>query len=225
MIIFKNVTKVYSHGITALRDVTLKISNGEFVFLVGPTGAGKSTFLKLLYRAEIPTTGKLRVNDMDLTSMRKAKIPTLRRMIGIVFQDFKLLKDRSVFENLAFALRAVGVTSRLQIQEDIEDALKKVRLLRKKNIYVYRLSGGEQQRVAIARALINRPKILIADEPTGNLDPNTSLSIMDILQDLNLRGTTIIMASHDKMIVDKMKRRVVRMDAGSIVEDVDMGVY
>ncbi len=222
MIRLYRVTKRYPHGVVALRNITLEIDKGEFVFLVGPTGAGKSTLLKLIYRAELPTSGDVIVDGKNLVKMKDSQVPYLRRKIGVVFQDFKLLRDRTVFENVAFALRVTGAR---EIKDTVYEALKMVNLLRKKDEFPNRLSGGEQQRVSIARAIVNDPRILITDEPTGNLDPDSSWSIMELLQELNYRGTTIIMASHDKMIVDKMKKRVVRMEAGRIIEDVEKGVY
>ncbi len=222
MIRLYRVTKRYPHGVVALRNITLEIDKGEFVFLVGPTGAGKSTLLKLIYRAELPTSGDVIVDGKNLVKMKDSQVPYLRRKIGVVFQDFKLLRDRTVFENVAFALRVTGAR---EIKDTVYEALKMVNLLRKKDEFPNRLSGGEQQRVSIARAIVNDPRILITDEPTGNLDPDSSWSIMELLQELNYRGTTIIMASHNKMIVDKMKKRVVRMEAGRIIEDVEKGVY
>ncbi len=222
MIKLYRVTKKYPHGVVALRNVTLEIDKGEFVFLVGPTGAGKTTLLKLIYRAELPTSGDVIVDGKNLVKMKQSQVPYLRRKIGIVFQDFKLLRDRTVFENVAFALRVTGARD---IKERVHHALRMVNLLRKKDDFPNKLSGGEQQRVSIARAIINDPHILITDEPTGNLDPDSSWSVMELLQELNYRGTTIIMASHNKMIVDKMGKRVVRMEAGRIVEDVLKGVY
>ncbi len=222
MIRLYRVTKKYPHGVVALRNITLEINKGEFVFLVGPTGAGKSTLLKLIYRAELPTTGDVIVDGKNLIKMKQGQVPYFRRRIGVVFQDFKLLRDRTVFENVAFALRVTGARD---IKERVTTALRMVNLLRKKDEFPNKLSGGEQQRVSIARAIVNDPHILITDEPTGNLDPDSSWSVMELLQDLNFRGTTIIMASHNKMIVDKMGKRVVRMEYGRIVEDVAKGVY
>ncbi len=222
MIKLYRVTKKYPHGVVALRNITLEIDKGEFVFLVGPTGAGKSTLLKLIYRAELPTSGDVIVDGKNLIKMRQGQVPYFRRKIGVVFQDFKLLRDRTVFENVAFALRVTGARD---IKERVTTALRMVNLLRKKDEFPNKLSGGEQQRVSIARAIVNDPHILITDEPTGNLDPDSSWSVMELLQDLNFRGTTIIMASHNKMIVDKMGKRVVRMESGRIVEDVEKGVY
>ncbi len=222
MIKLYRVTKKYPHGVVALRNITLEIEKGEFVFLVGPTGAGKSTLLKLIYRAELPTTGDIVVDGKNLIKMKQGQVPYFRRRIGVVFQDFKLLRDRTVFENVAFALRVTGARD---IKERVTAALRMVNLLRKKDEFPNKLSGGEQQRVSIARAIVNDPRILITDEPTGNLDPDSSWSVMELLQELNFRGTTIIMASHNKMIVDKMGKRVVRMEAGRVIEDVMKGVY
>lgn len=224
MIKLYRVTKKYPHGVVALRNVTLEIDKGEFVFLVGPTGAGKTTLLKLIYRAELPTQGDVVVIGRNLAKMKQGQVPFLRRQIGIVFQDFKLLRDRTVFENVAFALRVTGA-DRDYIKKKVQETLRMVNLLRKKDDFPNKLSGGEQQRVSIARAIVNDPRILITDEPTGNLDPDSSWSIMELLQHLNYRGTTIIMASHNKSIVDKMRKRVIRMEAGSIVKDSMRGVY
>ena len=222
MIRLYRVTKKYPHGVVALRNVSLEIEKGEFVFLVGPTGAGKSTLLKLIYRAELPTSGDVIVDGKNLVKMRASELPYHRRKIGIVFQDFKLLRDRTVFENVAFALR---VTGKRDIKERVRDVLHMVNLYRKKDDFPNRLSGGEQQRVSIARAIVNDPHILITDEPTGNLDPDSSWSIMELLQELNFKGTTVIMASHNKSIVDRMEKRVIRMEAGRIVDDTLKGVY
>ena len=222
MIRLYRVTKKYPHGVVALRNVSLEIEKGEFVFLVGPTGAGKSTLLKLIYRAELPTSGDVIVDGKNLVKMRASELPYHRRKIGIVFQDFKLLRDRTVFENVAFALR---VTGKRDIKERVRDVLHMVNLYRKKDDFPNRLSGGEQQRVSIARAIVNEPHILITDEPTGNLDPDSSWSIMELLQELNFKGTTVIMASHNKSIVDRMQKRVIRMEAGRIVDDTLKGVY
>jgi len=222
MIRLFRVTKIYPHGVRALRNISLKIEKGEFVFLVGPTGAGKSTLLKLIYRAELPTEGDVIVDGKNLIKMRQSQVPYLRRKIGIVFQDFKLLRDRTVFENVAFALRVTGARD---VKQRVYDTLRMVNLLRKKSNFPNELSGGEQQRVSIARAIVNDPRILITDEPTGNLDPDSSWSVMELLMELNFRGTTIIMASHNKMIVDRMGKRVVRMKAGEIIEDTLKGVY
>lgn len=222
MIRLYRVTKKYPHGVVALRNVSLEIEKGEFVFLVGPTGAGKTTLLKLIYRAELPTSGDVIVDGKNLVKMRASELPYHRRKIGIVFQDFKLLRDRTVFENIAFALRVTGVRD---IKKRVHDVLHMVNLYRKKDDFPNRLSGGEQQRVSIARAIVNEPHILITDEPTGNLDPDSSWSIMELLQELNIKGTTVIMASHNKSIVDKMGKRVIRMEAGRIVDDTLKGVY
>ncbi len=222
MIRLYRVTKKYPHGVVALRNVSLEIEKGEFVFLVGPTGAGKSTLLKLIYRAELPTGGDVIVDGKNLVKMRASELPYHRRKIGVVFQDFKLLRDRTVFENVAFALRVTGVRD---IKKRVHDVLHMVNLYRKKDDFPNRLSGGEQQRVSIARAIVNDPHILITDEPTGNLDPDSSWSIMELLQELNFKGTTVIMASHNKSIVDRMEKRVIRMEAGRIVDDTLKGVY
>ena len=213
MIEFVNVVKKYEHDVTAIDNVNLKIDKGEFVFLVGPSGSGKSTFLRLLIKEDEPTSGKILVDGKDITRLKKKEIPFLRRKIGFVFQDFRLLYDRTVEENIIFALRV------------IKSVLQMVGLNGKEKFYPNQLSGGEQQRVALARALATKPPILIADEPTGNLDPRTAEEIFKTLQEINARGTTILVVTHAKDIVDKMNKRVIALDHGKIIKDEARGVY
>lgn len=224
MIEMENVSKYYDKKVEALTDVNLKIDKGEFVFLVGPSGAGKSTFIKMLYREVLPSSGKIVVDGWEVTSMKRRHIPKLRRSIGVVFQDYHLLQDRTVYENVAFAMRVVESSSR-EIKSRVPRLLNMVGIDHRRDYTVSKLSGGEKQRAAIARALINQPAILITDEPTGNLDPETSQDIMELLQRINLQGTTIIMATHDREIVDKMKQRVIRIDNGQVVRDMVRGGY
>lgn len=219
-----DVSFVYPNGAEALRDVNLRVEKGEFVFLVGPTGTGKSTLLKLIYCAEYPTKGKVIVWGRDVSRLSRREIPLLRRRLGIVFQDFRLIPTRTVWENIAFALKAIGM-GRREICRKVPEVLEVVGLSDKASAYPAQLSGGEQQRVAIARAIVNNPLILLADEPTGNLDPDTSLDIVNLLIRINLMGTTIIAATHDKYIVDKVKKRVVTLNNGTIVSDKERGVY
>lgn len=218
MIELKEVTKEYSKGIAALNGVSLKIEPGEFVFVVGDSGAGKSTFIRLLLRELEPTSGEIRVMGKSLNEMTHRAIPFYRRKIGVVFQDFRLLKDRNVYENVAFALRVTETPSRV-IKKKVPAALSLVGLAQKYKSFPNELSGGEQQRVAIARAIVNEPSILIADEPTGNLDPSNSWEIMKLLQEANDRGTTVIVVTHNIEIVKAMKKRVITMDKGVIVSD------
>ena len=224
MIEFKNVTKVYEDGTIALKNVNLVIKKGEFVFLVGPSGSGKSTLIKLLIR-EIPvTTGSIFVAGRNICNLKASRIPQLRRNIGYVFQDFKLLPNKTIFENVAFALEVIGKPA-YAIRVQVPQVLKLVGLANKVNSYPHQLSAGEQQRISIARAFVNRPPILLADEPTGNLDPATSDGIMKLLSRINLIGTTVAMASHDKSIVNSMRRRVVELEEGEIIRDQKRGVY
>ncbi len=224
MIEFKNVTKVYEDGTIALKNVNLVIKKGEFVFLVGPSGSGKSTLIKLLIR-EIPvTTGSIFVAGRNICNLKASRIPQLRRNIGYVFQDFKLLPNKTIFENVAFALEVIGKPA-YAIRVQVPQVLKLVGLANKINSYPHQLSAGEQQRISIARAFVNRPPILLADEPTGNLDPATSDGIMKLLSRINLIGTTVAMASHDKSIVNSMRRRVVELEEGEIIRDQKRGVY
>ena len=224
MIRFEDVTKQYKDEVVALRQVNLEVGKGEFVFLVGPSGSGKSTFLKLLLRDEVATEGRVLVAGRDIGSLSSWKIPQLRRNIGCVFQDFKLLPNKTVYENVAFALEVIGV-SRHVVRNQVPQMLDLVGLGKKMNDLPSELSGGEQQRVCIARAFVNRPLILLADEPTGNLDPSTSEGIMRLLHRINRTGTTVVMATHDRGIVDRMRQRVIELDRGSVVRDQDRGVY
>ena len=224
MILFENVTKIYKGDVVALRDITVEAQKGEFVFLVGPSGSGKSTFLRLLLHEESPTDGRIVVAGRDITRLAPWKIPQLRRNIGCVFQDFKLLPNKTVFENVAFAMEVIGRPSHL-VQSQVPQVLDLVGLAKKMDRFPDELSGGEQQRVSIARAFVNRPLILLADEPTGNLDPGTTVGIMRILDRINRTGTTIVMATHDQRIVDAMRRRVVELDRGYMVRDQARGVY
>ena len=226
VITFDHVTKTYpaQPKKPALSDVTLQIFAGEFIFLVGHSGSGKSTFIRLLTREIKPTSGKIYVADEDLTTMRNWRVPYLRRNIGCVFQDFKLLPNKTVFENVAFALEVIG-KSRHVIKTQVPEVLRLVGLSDKLNSYPDQLSGGQQQRVAIARAIVNRPPLLICDEPTGNLDPQTSRGIMDLLERINRTGTTVLVATHDREMVDNMRRRVIALDRGHLTRDQDRGVY
>ncbi len=224
MIRLQSVTKVYDSATAAVRDVTLDISRGEFVFLVGPSGSGKSTLIRLMMREEVPTAGDIWVAGKHASKLASWKIPHLRRSIGTVFQDFKLLPNKSVYENVAFALEVTG-RPRSIIHTQVPQVLKLVGLSARADRYPRQLSGGEQQRVSLARAFVNRPLILLADEPTGNLDPGTSVGIMRILDRINRTGTTVVMATHDHAIVDAMRRRVVELDTGRIVRDESRGVY
>jgi cell division transport system ATP-binding protein len=222
---FDSVTKLYPDQATAaLHDVTLEIEKGEFVFLVGPSGSGKSTFLRLVLKEERPTSGRIRVAGKDLHRLSNWKVPQLRRRIGTVFQDFRLLPNKTIFENVAFALQVIG-KSRRQINRDVPAVLDLVGLSGKEDRRPDQLSGGEQQRVAVARAFVNRPLILLADEPTGNLDPATSVGIMKLLDRINRTGTTVVMATHDQSIVDQMRKRVIELEHGHLVRDQSRGVY
>ena len=226
VITFDHVTKVYpaQPNKPALSDVSLQIYAGEFLFLVGHSGSGKSTFIKLLTREIKPSEGHIYVADEDLTTMRNWRVPYLRRNIGCVFQDFKLLPNKTVFENVAFALEVIG-KSRHVIKTQVPEVLRLVGLQEKLNKKPDQLSGGEQQRVSIARAIVNRPPLLICDEPTGNLDPQTSRGIMDLLERINRTGTTVLVATHDREMVDNMRRRVIALDRGHLTRDQDRGVY
>ena len=219
-----DVRKEYKGGITALDGLSLDIEKGEFVFVVGPSGSGKSTFLKLLTKEEEPTAGEVYVAGKNLSSLPRWRVPYLRRNVGCVFQDFKLLPNKTVFENVAFGLEVIG-RPRNVVQRQVPQILELVGLGEKLDRFPDELSGGEQQRVSIARAFVNRPLILIADEPTGNLDPATSVGIMRLLDRINRTGTTIVMATHDHAIVDSMRRRVVELEAGQVVRDQSRGIY
>jgi cell division transport system ATP-binding protein len=225
MIKFENVTMAYrKDGHTALNDVSFEIADGEFVFLVGQSGAGKSTILRLLIREETAQSGTVLIDDINIGMLREREVPKLRRNIGMVFQDFRLLPEKTIAENVAFALQVLSKTPD-EIKQTVPAVLDLVGLLDKANRKPEQLSGGEQQRVAIARALVNRPAILMADEPTGNLDPDTTVEIMRLLDQINKAGTTVIMATHDAGIVDQMRKRVIEITNGSIVRDQVQGVY
>ena len=224
MIRLDNITKVYKDSVKALVEVSLDIGKGEFVFIVGPSGSGKSTMIRLLLKEEEPTKGEIFVAGKNIGRLSPWKVPYLRRNIGTVFQDFKLLSDKTVFQNVAFALEVIGKPKH-DIAVRVPEALDLVGLKDKVGNYPNELSGGEQQRVSIARAFVNRPLILLADEPTGNLDPGTSVDIMKLLDRINRTGTTVIMATHDNAIVDAMRRRVIELDGGHLVRDQARGVY
>ncbi|HHT41550.1 MAG TPA: cell division ATP-binding protein FtsE [Actinomyces sp.] len=225
MIRFDNVTKVYTRGaLPAIDDVSLEIERGEFVFLVGKSGSGKSTFLQLVMREEQATSGDVWVLGQNVGKLSRWKVPHLRRQIGMVFQDFKLLENKNVYENVAFALQVLG-SPRHQIETQVPETLELVGLAGKEKRMRWELSGGEEQRVAIARAMVNRPQLLLADEPTGNLDPQTSLGIMRLLDRINRTGTTVVMATHDADIVDQMRKRVIELEDGRVVRDQKGGVY
>lgn len=218
MIEFKNVSKVYDTGTEAVHNANFKIDKGEFVFLVGSSGSGKSTLIKLILKEEEPTKGNIIINGKDTTFLKTKRVPFLRRSMGVVFQDFRLLPDKTVYENVAFAMYIVKATPR-HIKRQVPMVLSLVGLSAKAKMYPNELSGGEQQRVALARALVNNPSMIIADEPTGNLDPDTAWEIMNLLNDINLRGTTVVMATHAKNIVDEMNKRVIHIDKGNIISD------
>ncbi|MDF2672107.1 MAG: ftsE [Clostridiales bacterium] len=224
MIKLKNVSKVYKNNHIALSNVSISINKGEFVFVVGPSGAGKSTFIKLLMKEIEPTSGEVNVNGINVEKLKRKEVPYYRRNIGVVFQDFRLLADKTVFENVAFAMQIIETSSK-DIKKRVPQVLALVRLSNKGNQYPSQLSGGEQQRVVLARALVNNPKLLICDEPTGNLDPDTSWGIMELLDDINKGGTTIVMATHAKDLVDRMKKRVIAIEKGVVVRDQQRGVY
>ncbi len=224
LIELNNVTKRFKNGTEALNDVSLKISKGEFVFIIGHTGCGKSTLVKLIYREEKPTSGEIFVGGVNVAKVRNRKVYKIRRKMGVVFQDFKLLEKQTVYENVAFALEIFGLKGE-EIHEKVLKALDLVGLKGKAKNYPDELSGGEMQRVAIARAMVNGPKLLICDEPTGNLDEKTSMEIMEVLKDINAQGTTIIMVTHDTIIVEKMKKRVIELEEGVIKKDYAKGKY
>lgn len=219
-----NVKKIYKTGVTAIQDLNLSINKGEFVFIIGSTGCGKSTLIKMLYREEKPTAGNIYVGGVDVSKLRNGKVYKIRRKIGVVFQDFKLLPKSTVYENVAFALEIFGVPKE-EIHAKVIKVLELVGLKHKVKSYPAQLSGGEQQRVAIARAIVNGPKLLICDEPTGNLDPNTSMEIMKVLDEINKLGTTIIMVTHSIDIVNEMKKRVIVLDSGRVLKDYAEGTY
>lgn len=220
----KNVYKQYKNGVTALSDITLSIQKGDFVFVIGSTASGKSTLIKLLYRQEKPSRGEVYVGGINVSKLRNRKVYKLRRKLGIVFQDYKLLQNLTVFENVAFALEIYGLPEN-EVRKKVMNAIEKVGLKEKFRSYPDQLSGGEQQRVSIARAIVNNPKILICDEPTGNLDPTTSMGIMEIINKINEDGTTVIMATHDKDIVNYYKKRVIKLEKGILVGDTVKGGY
>lgn len=224
MLKMTDVSKVYPGGSVALQNVDIHIEPGEFVFVVGPSGAGKSTFIKMLFREVLPSTGSIFVNGVDILSLTPNEIPYMRRQLGIIFQDYRLLPDRTVYENVAFAMEVIE-TPRRKIKRRVLNVLDLVGLRHRADAYPNELSGGEQQRIAIARAIVNDPIMVIADEPTGNLDPETSWDIMEIFKEINAEGTTIVMATHDKEIVDAMGKRVIAIEDGNIVRDEASGVY
>lgn len=224
MIKFLDVTKVYDNNTLALKNVNLTIEKGDFAFLVGSSGAGKSTIIKMLFKEIEPTHGKLILNDADVTNLNKNQIPLYRRKIGVIFQDFKLIPTLNVYENVAFALMVIGVSTK-DIKKKVPMALSLVGLSDKFRSFPSQLSGGEQQRVSIARAIVNDPNILIADEPTGNLDPETAMGVMDTLDNVNKNGTTILMATHARDIVDSMRKRVIAIENGTIIKDEIRGTY
>ena len=224
MIEFKNVSKIYDTGTEAVHDATFSIEKGEFAFLVGSSGSGKSTLIKLILKEEEASHGNIFINGKDITFLKQKRIPYLRRSMGVVFQDFRLLPDKTVYENVAFAMYIVKATPR-HIRRQVPMVLSLVGLSNKAKCYPHELSGGEQQRVALARALVNNPSMIIADEPTGNLDPDTAWDIMNLLNDINARGTTVVMATHAKDIVNTMKKRVIEIDKGVIIRDDKKGGY
>lgn len=224
MIELQGVSKIYPPGVRALNNINLTINQGDFVFLVGPSGAGKSTFLRMLFREDKPTEGKVLVDGKDITTMPESRVPYLRRNLGIVLQDFQLLKRRTVAENVAFGLRVIGASEKV-INNRVQEALELVGLSHKRRMYPTELSGGEQQRVCVARAIVNNPLILITDEPTGNLDPMISQEIMQLFLNINARGTTVIMATHNHNLVNKLRKRVIALVDGQIVKDEEGGTY
>ncbi len=224
MIKLLNVSKEYKNGVKALSNINLEIHKGEFVFLVGLSGAGKSTLVKLLLKEENVTEGNILLNDLDITKVSNRKVPYIRRQVGVVFQDFRLLPNKTVYENVSFAMEIVGAHPK-EIRRRVPMILSLVDLSRKANSFPDQLSGGEQQRVSIARSIVNNPPVLIADEPTGNLDPETAMDIMKVLTDINSRGTTILMATHAKEIVNTMKKRVITLEDGRVIRDEEKGGY
>ncbi len=219
-----NVYKKYSNGITAINGLDVRIEQGEFVYVVGPSGAGKSTFIKMIYREETPSKGTVKVGDFDLGSMKPKFVPQLRRNVGVVFQDFKLLPRLTVYENVAYAMQVLEKNPK-QIQKRVLEVLELVGLKHKVRMFPNELSGGEQQRIAIARAIANMPRVLIADEPTGNLDPETAWGIMELLEEINSQGTTVIMATHNSEIVNRVRHRVLAVENGRIARDQEEGEY
>lgn len=223
MIVLDNVCKTYSTGVSALNGVNLRIRKGEFVFIVGSSGSGKTTLFKLLLKELEPTSGRIYINSQNIGRLRRGKIPKMRRGIGVVFQDFRLLKDRNVYENIAFAQRVVGKPAKV-IKESVPQMLSLVGLADKAESFPNELSGGEQQRVSLARALVNNPPILLADEPTGNLDPGNAWEIMQLLEDINKRGTTVVVVTHNQDIVERMQKRVITIDKGVVISDEKGGI-
>jgi len=224
MISLRSVSLIYPNGVHALDNVSLEIGKGEFIFLVGHSGTGKSSLLRLLYREARPSSGEITLDGIRVDRLRRSRIPALRRHLGVVFQDFKLLIDKTVWENVAFAMQVTGAHTR-DVMRQVPRVLDLVGLSHKSRMYPSELSGGEQQRSAIARALVNNPKILLCDEPTGNLDPSTTSEIMELLLRINLKGTTVVVATHNQAVVDRMRRRVVRLDEGRITTDEERGYY
>ncbi len=224
MIKFNNVTKYYSGGIVALDNINIHIEKGEFVFIVGQSGAGKSTFVKMLLKEEPPTKGEIIIDDMKINDLHRRRVPHLRRKMGVVFQDFRLLPKKTVYENVAYSMEIIGAKPK-EVRKRVPLILSMVGLSNRANVYPDQLSGGEQQRVSMARAMINNPTLLIADEPTGNLDPETSWEIMRLLKQFNRNGTTVVMATHDQNIVDAMKMRVIQLENGKIIRDQVKGGY
>jgi len=224
MIEMESVVKKYSNGTTAIRDLTINIDQGEFVYIIGPSGSGKSTFIKLIYREERASKGKINVANWDLFRLKNKEVPFMRREIGVVFQDYKLLPKKTVYENVAYAMQVIGKKPR-EIKKRSLEVLDLVGLKHKVRVFPRELSGGEQQRIAVARAIVNTPKVLIADEPTGNLDPENSWEIMNLLERINLQGTTIVMATHNSQIVDTLRHRVIAIENGRIIRDQLEGEY
>jgi cell division transport system ATP-binding protein len=224
MIEVQRVSKVYPNGVSALKDINVVIERGEFVFFVGESGAGKSTLIRLICREFLPSSGCIKIQGRDITRLKRREVPFFRRNVGVVFQDFRLLENRTIYDNVAFAMQVIGSTGR-DMRRRVPEALEMVGLRNKAKMKPDELSGGEQQRVCLARAIVNQPTLIVADEPTGNLDPKTSREIIDLLKDINIRGTTILMATHDKDIVDAMRQRVLVLDGGKIVRDERRGVY
>ncbi|MFC5650504.1 cell division ATP-binding protein FtsE [Paenibacillus solisilvae] len=224
MIELQDVWKTYADGTHALRGVSVLIDRNEFVYLVGPSGAGKSTFMKLIYREDVPTKGQISVNGFNIGKLRPRKIPFVRRNIGVIFQDYRLLPKLTAYENIAFAMEVIEAPRRI-IKKRTMEVLELVGLKNKQNSLPQQLSGGEQQRIAIARAIVNNPAVIVADEPTGNLDPETSWGIMNLLEEINFRGTTIVMATHNREIVNTLRKRVIAIESGLIVRDEARGEY
>lgn len=224
MLEFIEVNKIYNNDVCALKDLSFKVEDGEFVFLIGASGAGKTSIIKMLLREIKPTSGEIIVDNVNIVKLRNRKIPQLRKTMGVVFQDFRLLEGKTVFDNIKYPLQILGVSKRV-ITKRVTEILELVGLSDRANSFPNQLSGGEQQRVCIARALVNNPKYLIADEPTGNLDPNTSEGIMKLLLDVNAKGTTVIVSTHDRDIVNKLKKRVISMDHGEMINDEERGGY